>query len=95
MLNNELGDFDESATDQPGVLDSNTLKRREEAKKAALEHKKNLSRMKKGVKGKAKARPGGFDRSKLKANFMANAKSSKDNVSGWAFDFDNPIVEKN
>ena len=25
---------------------------------------------------------------------MANAKSNKDNVSGWAFDFDNPIVEK-
>ena len=38
----------------------------------------------------AATRPGGFDRAKLNSNFMANSKSAKDNVQGWAFDFDNP-----
>ena len=52
-----------------------------------------MARMKAAGKKKAtaaKKRVGGFDRSKLNANFMANTKSAKDNVSGWAFDFDNP-----
>lgn len=40
--------------------------------------------------GKKKKRVGGFDRSKLNTNFMANSKTGKDKVSGWAFDFDNP-----
>ena len=46
--------------------------------------------MKAAGKKKAKARVGGFDRSKLNANFMANTKTAKDKVAGWAFDFDNP-----
>ena len=33
----------------------------------------------------------GFDRSKLSSAFMTNAKSSKDEASGWALDFDNPV----
>ena len=37
-----------------------------------------------------KKRVGGFDRSKLNPNFMGNAKTAKDKVAGWAFDFDNP-----
>jgi len=40
--------------------------------------------------GKKKKRVGGFDRAKLNPNFMGNAKTAKDKVSGWAFDFDNP-----
>jgi hypothetical protein len=44
-----------------------------------------------GVKGKSglPAKKGGFDRSKLAGGFMAAAKKSKDEVNGWAFDFDN------
>ena len=42
----------------------------------------------------AKAKSGlpvrkGFDKSKLGSGFMAAAKKSKDEVNGWAFDFDN------
>ena len=42
-----------------------------------------MARMKAAGKKKAtaaKKRVGGFDRSKLNANFMANTKSAKDNV---------------
>ena len=46
--------------------------------------------MKAAGKKKKGGRVGGFDRSKLNAAFMSNAKTGKDNVSGWAFDFDNP-----
>ena len=49
-----------------------------------------MARMRAAGKKKAKARVGGFDRSKLNANFMANTKTAKDKVAGWAFDFDNP-----
>ena len=42
------------------------------------------------MKAAGKKRKGGFDRSKLSANFMANTKASKDETSGWAFDFSNP-----
>jgi hypothetical protein len=41
-------------------------------------------------KTKAKKRVGGFDRSTINSNFFNNAKSNKDAVQGWAFDFDNP-----
>ena len=37
-----------------------------------------------------KKRVGGFDRSKLNPNFMANSKKAQDGGSGWAFDFANP-----
>ena len=47
-----------------------------------------MARMK--AASKKKKRVGGFDRSKLNANFMGNQKTSKDKVNGWAFDFDNP-----
>ena len=47
-----------------------------------------MARMK--AAGKKKKRVGGFDRSKLNANFMGNQKTAKDKVNGWAFDFDNP-----
>lgn len=42
------------------------------------------------IKASKKKRVGGFDRSKLNANFMANQKSAKDVSQGWAFDFSNP-----
>jgi hypothetical protein len=35
-----------------------------------------------------------FDRSKLNSNFFTNSKTSKDEVKGWAFDFDNPDAGK-
>jgi hypothetical protein len=43
-----------------------------------------------GAKGKSGliVRPK-FDRSKLVGGFMATAKKAKDEVNGWAFDFDN------
>lgn len=41
------------------------------------------------MKKKGKKR-GGFDRSKVNTNFFGNSKANKDNVAGWAFDFDNP-----
>lgn len=47
---------------------------------AALKSKKTTA---------TKQRPG-FDRSKLNTAFMSNAKKAKDEVSGWALDFDNP-----
>jgi len=42
------------------------------------------------MKAAAKKRKGGFDRSKLNANFMGNTKKAKDGAAGWAFDFSNP-----
>jgi PKD repeat protein len=43
----------------------------------------------KAAAAKAKASKPRFDRSKLNSNFFNNAKSQKDEVQGWAFDFDN------
>lgn len=70
--------------------------RMEKKQKEAEDHKKRMATMKAkkaagaGVKGKSSlpARPK-FDRSKLGSGFMAAAKKSKDEVNGWAFDFDN------
>ena len=45
--------------------------------------------MKKKKKGPAKKRVGGFDRSKLNAAFMGNAREKKDETQGWSFDFNN------
>ena len=62
--------------------------------KDAEEHKKRLVAMKAAKKKKMgptankPARPK-FDRSKLNNAFMNNAKQSKDEVQGWALDFDN------
>ena len=55
------------------------------------EHKKRMAALKakKKVGTSAATRPK-FDRSKLSAGFMTNAKSAKDEVNGWALDFDNP-----
>jgi hypothetical protein len=36
----------------------------------------------------------GFDRSKLNTNFFTNSKAAKDEVKGWAHDFDNPEAGK-
>ena len=58
------------------------------------EHKKRLAAMAAAKKKKAgaaankPARPR-FDRGKLNTAFMNNAKSAKDEVAGWALDFDN------
>lgn len=43
--------------------------------------------------GTTAARPK-FDRSKLSAGFMSNAKKAKDEASGWALDFDNPVQQE-
>ena len=66
-------------------------KRREEKKAKELEHKKNLEKLK---KGKVKTKKPAFDRSNLNSNFFTNAKTNKDQVSGWAFDFENPDAGK-
>ena len=88
QLKNELGQLDDTNL-APTVKGTGAQARAEEAKRQREEHKKNLARMK-AAATKKKKRVGGFDRSKLNPNFMGNAKTAKDNVSGWAFDFDNP-----
>ena len=63
----------------------------EKKKKEEEEHKKRMAALKAkkgGGKARAAARPGGFDRSKLNSGFMNNAKKAKDEVQGWALDFD-------
>jgi len=68
--------------------------RLEKRLKEREEHKKRLAAMKAGKKKTAAAatnkpvRPK-FDRSKLNTAFMNNAKTAKDEVAGWALDFDN------
>ena len=89
-MKNELGSLDETNL-APSVKGFGTESRAAEAKRQREEHKKNLQRMKAAGK---KRKTGGFDRSKLNANFMANSKAGKDNVQGWAFDFDNPDAGK-
>ena len=63
--------------------------RMEKKLKEEEEHKKRMANMA-AAKGTTKkvVRPK-FDRSKLSSGFMANAKTSKDEVNGWALDFDN------
>jgi hypothetical protein len=65
--------------------------RLEKKRKEEEEHKKRMAALKakKKVGTSAATRPK-FDRSKLSAGFMTNAKSAKDEVNGWALDFDNP-----
>ena len=60
----------------------------EKKKKEEEEHKKRMVAMKKKNKAKVGGRPK-FDRSKLASGFMNNAKQSKDEVAGWALDFEN------
>ena len=52
-----------------------------------MQHRKNLAALKKST---AARRTGGFDKSRLNSNFFNNAKTAKDKVEGWAFDFENP-----
>lgn len=88
FMSNELGQFEGQASTNKGTL---AQKRREEKKAKDLEHKKNLEKLKKvTVKPKKLA----FDRSNLNSNFFNNAKTNKDQVSGWAFDFENPDAGK-
>ncbi len=54
-------------------------------------HKKNIQNLKKVTEQKKKST---FDRSKLNSNFFTNSKASKDEVKGWAYDFDNPDAGK-
>ena len=86
-LKNELGELDDTNV-APTATGQMKLKRDEEKRKAALEHKKRLAAMK--AKGKKKATASRFAREGLNAAFMANAKKEKDGVQGWAFDFSNP-----
>lgn len=74
----------------------------EKKMKEEADHKKRISDMKakkkKELESKAsgaaattvtaKAKPK-FDRSKLNTAFMTNAKKGKDEVNGWALDFEN------
>jgi len=61
--------------------------RLEKKRKEEEEHKKRMAALKakKKVGTSAATRPK-FDRSKLSAGFMTNAKSAKDEVNGWALD---------
>lgn len=62
--------------------------RMEKKKKEEEEHRKRMAVAKKKKASKAAGRPR-FDRSKLAAGFMNNAKQAKDEVNGWALDFEN------
>ena len=57
----------------------------------AAEHKRNLQNLKKATGGKFKS---SIDKSKLNTNFFNNSKTKKDEVSGWAHDFENPDAGK-
>ena len=101
FVQDELGDtvFIDETT---GLKISKGAKTRMEKRlKEEAEHKKRLSDMKakkkKELESKAsgaattvtaKAKPK-FDRSKLNTAFMTNAKKGKDEVNGWALDFEN------
>lgn len=63
--------------------------RLEKKKKEAEEHKKRMAALKSKSGTVTKQRPK-FDKSKLNNAFMSNAKTAKDDVQGWALDFDNP-----
>jgi hypothetical protein len=69
------------------------IARLEKKRKEEEEHKKRLAAMKakkKKVGGAAvKSTRPRFDRSQLNNAFMNNAKEAKDEVKGWALDFDN------
>ena len=63
--------------------------RLEKKKKEAEEHKKRMAALKNKRTKPTVTRPK-FDRSKLSTAFMNNTKAAKDEVNGWALDFDNP-----
>jgi hypothetical protein len=63
--------------------------RMEKKRKDAEEHKKRIAALKTKKTKPACAKPK-FNRSMLSAGFMSNAKKPKDEVNGWALDFDNP-----
>lgn len=67
--------------------------RLEKKLKEAEEHKKRMAALKATKTNKNGASTQvqkKFDRTKLNAGFMNNAKASKDEVQGWALDFENP-----
>ena len=55
------------------------------------EHKKNLEKLKKTT---PKPKKLALDKNNLNTNFFNNAKTNKDQVSGLAFDFENPDAGK-
>ena len=76
-----------------------TRERIERKRKEKELHERNMARMKAAKKKKAAAgvkRAGGFDRTKLSANFMANNAAAKnvDVAAGMRIDFDNPEQEQ-
>lgn len=85
-MNNELGD--DIGELEYTKLSKGALLRMEKKKKEEEEHKKRMATMKKKKTSKAAARPR-FDREKLASGFMNNAKQAKDEVNGWALDFEN------
>jgi len=93
-MDQELGDtvmVDEATGKQ---LSKGQQERLEKRLREREEHKNRLAAMNAAKKKKAgaaankPARPK-FDRSKLNTAFMNNAKTAKDEVAGWALDFDN------
>lgn len=85
-VQNELGDtVDEVGT---GEMTKGQRMRLEKKLKEEQEHKKRMAAMKAKKKKTTTTRPK-FDRSKLSSGFMNNAKAAKDEVQGWALDFEN------
>ena len=90
----ELGDTVMVDEATGGEMSKGARARAERRKKEQQEHKKRLAAMKGAGVGRKKAaaakpaRPR-FDRSGLNTAFMNNAKKPKDEVHGWALDFDN------
>ena len=84
---NELGDLIDDGGSQE--MSKGARLRLEKKMKEAEEHKKRMEALKSKKSKPTVTRPK-FDRSKLNNAFMSNAKTSKDEVNGWALDFDNP-----
>jgi hypothetical protein len=86
-LANEIGDQPCEGDEGTQLMSKGARLRLEKKRKEEEEHKKRMAALK-SKKATAPARPK-FDRSKLAAGFMTNAKKAKDEVAGWALDFDN------
>lgn len=76
--------------DESNQVSKGAQQRLEKKRKEAEEHKKRMLALKSKKTGATTKQKPGFDRSKLSTAFMSNAKKAKDEVSGWALDFDNP-----
>ena len=93
-MTDAIGDTTMVIDESTGIQMTQKARERMEKKaKEQAEHKKRLAAMKakKAAGAGVKAARPKFDRNKLSSGFMTNAKKAKDEVNGWALDFENPI----